>query len=154
MAGPPADVTETFLTERQAEVLSMREDGLTQAEIADEFGTSVPNVSAVERSARENVAAARRTIELARLLGARSRFAVEAGTDLRELVDRVFEAADAVDVRVPHTDPELTALLHDQLADRLDGRRITAPVGVGVAADGSVVTFPAGADGGSTGDAP
>lgn len=143
MADTPVDVSQTFLTERQAEVLSMREDGLTQAAIADELGTSVPNVSAVERSARENVAAARRTVTLARLLGARSRFAVEAGTDLRELVDRVYAAADAVDVRVPHTDPELTALLHDQLGDRLDGRQVTAPVRVGVAADGSVVTFPA-----------
>ena len=56
---PPTSVEDTFLTERQAEVLALRTDGLTQREIADRLGTSVANVSGVESSARRNVAAAR-----------------------------------------------------------------------------------------------
>lgn len=143
MGEPPVDVAETFLTERQAQVLELREAGHTQATIAGRLGTSVANISAIERSARSNVAAARRTLDLAALLGARARFTAPAGTDLRTVVDRVFEAADAVDVRVPRSDPELTARLADRLADRLDGRQLTASVEVGVRADGEVVTFPA-----------
>lgn len=142
MADPPVDVSDTFLTERQAEVLGLRDAGLTQREIAAQLGTSVANISSVESAARENVAAARRTIALVRVLEARTRVTVVAGTDLRTLVDRIFEAADGVDVRVTHTDPELTALLHDQLGERLDGRQVIEPVEVGLTATGSVVVFP------------
>lgn len=144
MVDVPADASATALTERQAEVLAMRAAGRTQAEVAEALGTTVANVSAVERAARENVAAARRTLELVRVLEARTRVTAGAGTDLRELVDRLYEAADGVDVRVAHTDPELTALLHDRLEERLDGRRLTAAAEVGLTADGSVVVFPAG----------
>lgn len=144
MPDVPADVSSTVLTERQAEVLAMRAAGRTQAEIAASLGTSVANVSAVERAARENVAAARRTIELVRMLEARTRISAAAGTDLRALVDRVYAAADDVDLRLPHSDPELTALLHDRLGDRLDGRELTGPVDVGLTATGSIVVFPGG----------
>lgn len=143
MPDPPVDASGTVLTERQAEVLAMREAGHTQAAIAETLGTSVANVSAVERAARENVAAARRTLELVRVLEARTRVAAGAGTDLRDLVDRIYEAADEAGIRVPHTDPVLSALLHDRLGDRLDGRRLMGPVEVGLTADGSVVVFPA-----------
>lgn len=141
MADRPVDPSATVLTERQVEVLAMREAGHTQAEIAETLGTSVANVSAVERAARENIDSARQTIELVRLLEARTRVTVPAGTDLRQLVDRLYEAADDAEVRVAHTDPELTGLLHERLGDRLDGRQLTAPVEVGLTGEGSVVVF-------------
>lgn len=141
MADQP-DPSGTVLTDRQVEVLAMREAGRTQAEIAETLGTSVANVSAIERAARENVESARRTLDLVRVLKSRTRVRVEGGTDLRLLVDRIFEAADEVDVRVSHTDPELTALLHDRLGDRLDGRQLVGPVEVGLSGDGSVDVFP------------
>lgn len=147
MTDIPEDVSSTALTERQAEVLAMRATGQTQTEIAGALGTSVANVSAVERAARENVTAARRTLDLVRVLEAQTRVAAGAGTDLRELVDRIYEAADAVNVRVHHTDPELTALLHERLDDRLDGRQLTGEVEVGLTAEGSVVVFQVGEPG-------
>lgn len=137
-----ADASGTVLTERQVEVLALRESGYTQAEIAETLGTSVANVSSIERAARENVAAARRTLHLVRVLEARTRVTAEAGTDLRRLVDRIYASADEADVRVSHTDPELTALLHDRLGPRLDGRQLTAAVEVGLTRNGSVVVFP------------
>lgn len=142
MSDVPVDPSGTVLTERQAQVLAMRGVGRTQAEVAETLGTSVANVSGIERAARENIEAARRTLELVRVLEARTRITAAAGTDLRHLVDRIFEAADDMELRVRHTDPELTALLHDRLGDRLDGRRLTATVEVGLTADGSIVLFP------------
>lgn len=142
MSDVPVDPSGTVLTERQAQVLAMRGVGRTQAEVAETLGTSVANVSGIERAARENIEAARRTLELVRVLEARTRITAAAGTDLRHLVDRIFEAADDMELRVRHTDPELTALLHDRLGDRLDGRCLTATVEVGLTADGSIVLFP------------
>ena len=147
MAEPRADVSETFLTERQAQVLALRNDGLTQREIADRLGTSVANVSGVESSARRNVEAAARTLELARLLECAVRFPVEAGVDLRDLVDEVYARGDGADLRVAYAEPELTTRLHDLLGDRFEERRLVEAVEVGITGDGEVLAFPLGSEG-------
>lgn len=144
MADPPADVSETFLTERQAEVLALRNDGLTQREIADRLGTSVANVSGVESSARRNVAAAARTLDLARLLECSVRFPVAAGVDLRELVDEVYAHGDDADLRIAHAEPELTTHLHELLDGLIEDRRLVESVEVGVTREGEVLAFPLG----------
>ena len=140
MADPPADHGATFLTERQTQVLSRRHAGLTQREIAEELGTSVPNISAVERAARDNVERARRTVELAGRLEAAVRFVQPQGTHLRELVEAVYAAGDEAGVKLPVADPELAAYLRVALRDRFEGRRLVEPVEVGVTPDGDVVT--------------
>lgn len=139
---PPTSVEDTFLTERQAEVLALRNDGLTQREIADRLGTSVANVSGVESAARRNVGAAARTLDLARVLRCAVRFQAEAGTDLRELVDAIYERGDAAGLRVAHAEPELTTRLHDLLGDRVEARRLTEDTEMGITAGGDVVAFP------------
>lgn len=144
MADPPADVTETFLTERQAEVLAMRNDGLTQREIADRLGTSVANVSGVESSARRNVAAAARTLDLARLLECSVRFTADAGEDLRDLVDDVYARGDESDLRVAYAEPELTTRLHDLLGELIEERCLVETVEVGITRGGEVLAFPLG----------
>lgn len=142
MADAPADVSGTFLTERQAEILELRHRGLTQPEIAERLGTSVANVSAVEKSARTNVERARRTDSLARLLRSAVRFTAAEGTDLRDVVDRVYEHGNRSDVKVTYGDPELTTYLRSCLGDRLDGNVLTATTQVGITPDGDVVTHP------------
>ena len=139
---PPTSVEDTFLTERQAEVLALRNDGLTQREIADRLGTSVANVSGVESAARRNVHSAARTIDLARVLRCSVRFPAVAGTDLRELVDAIYERGDEAGLRVSHAEPELTTRLHDLLGDRIEARRLTEDTEIGITADGGVVAFP------------
>jgi len=144
MADPPVDVTDTFLTERQAEVLALRNDGLTQREIADRLGTSVANVSGIESSARRNVEAADRTVELARLLRCSVRVSAEPGADLRDLVDDIYALGDASGLRVAYAEPELTTHLHDVLGEVIRERRLTGTVEVGLTAAGEVVVFPTG----------
>jgi DNA-binding protein, Tfx family len=56
----------TTLTERQVEVLELREQGQTQQELADHFGTTDSNISAIERAAEQNIEKARRRLELVR----------------------------------------------------------------------------------------
>lgn len=141
---PPASVEDTFLTERQAEVLTFRNAGLTQREIAERLGTSVANVSGIEAAARRNVEAAKRTVAIAKLLGCSVRFRAEAGDDLREVVDEIYERGDASGLRVAHPEPELTTHLHDLLGDRIAARRLTDDVEVGLTAEGEVVASPSG----------
>lgn len=136
----------TSLTARQAEVLMLRREELTQSAIADKLGTSVANVSAVESAGRENIERARRTLILAYRLAAAHWFTANRGTHLRELVEDVYAHGDAVDVKVTFSHPELSAFLHVQFQDRLDGRRLMVPVALGITPDGSVLTEPPATD--------
>ena len=134
----PAD---TFLTDRQAEILALRHEGLTQREIADRLDTTVPNISAIEKAARGNVARARRTVDLAERIETDVWIEQPAGAHLRDLVEAIYAAGDEAGVKVTFSDPELAAYLHVHLSDRLDGRRLTVPVELGITPDGGVVTY-------------
>lgn len=142
MADFPVDPAETFLTARQEEVVTLRWNGRTQPEIADRFGTSVANVSAIEKRARDNVDRASRTIDLANGIRAAFWVAVEGGDHLREVVEAVYAGGDDAGIKVPYSDPELSTYLDVRLRDRLDGRRLTEGLRVGVTADGDVVIHP------------
>ncbi|QSG04698.1 Tfx family DNA-binding protein [Halapricum desulfuricans] len=132
------DSEESILTRRQAEVLALRERGLTQSEIADRFGTSRANVASIESSARENVRKARDTVAVAEALRSPVQVEVEAGSDLYDVPADVFDACDDADVKVPHTAPELLNTIADAAGDAVVGRQVRTDLLVCVGADGSV----------------
>jgi hypothetical protein len=135
------DTDETVLTDRQVEVLELRERGHTQREVADELGTTDSNVSAVERAAEANVKKARRTLELVRTLRAPARFSVEAGTSFDDLVSRVYDAGDDAGVTVDYCRPELYAHLYGALDGSVSRNRVVTPVTVGLTREGEVKVF-------------
>jgi len=128
----------SVLTRRQAEVLALRERGLSQATIADMLGTSRANVSGVEKSARENVSKARETVEFAAALDAPVQVEVDSGTDLYDVPQRVYAACDEAGVKVNHTAPDLMKLVSDEAGDAVLGREVQRKLLVGVSADGAV----------------
>ena len=132
------DAGESVLTRRQAEVLALRERGVSQAAIGDALGTSRANVSSVEASARENVRKARETVAFAAALQAPVRIEVDAGTDLYDVPSRVYEACDNASVKVSHAAPELMKYISDAAGDAVDGRAVREPILVGVTHDGDV----------------
>ena len=132
------DAEESVLTRRQAEVLALRERGLTQSAIGERLGTSRANVSAVERAARNNVARARETAAFADVLAAPARVPVDAGDDLYDVPARVYDAADAADVKVSQTASDLRRTVAAAVGDAVDGRRVVDPLLVGVTREGRV----------------
>jgi Tfx family DNA-binding protein len=132
------DPEESVLTRRQAEVLALRERGLTQSTIAEEFGTSRANVASIESSARENVRKARETVAVAEALRAPVQVEISAGTDLYDVPPAVFEACDEADVKVPHTAPELLSNVGEASGDAVVGREVRMDILLSVGTDGSV----------------
>ncbi|WP_435155817.1 Tfx family DNA-binding protein [Haladaptatus sp. DFWS20] len=128
----------SVLTERQAEVLALRERGVAQADIADRLGTSRANVSSVEASARENVSKARETIAFAEALRAPVRIEVEPSTDLYDVPSRVYDACDNAGVKVNHAAPELMKRISDEAGDAIEGRAVRTSLFIGVTQDGEV----------------
>jgi len=131
----------TVLTDRQVEVLELRERGHTQREVAEALGTTDSNVSAVERAAEENVEKARRTLDLVRTLRAPTRFTVPAGACFEDLVDRIYERGDEAGLKVEYCRPELYAHLYGALDDVADENMLAAEVTVGLTTDGDVKVF-------------
>lgn len=137
------ETAETFLTDRQVEVLRLREEGYTQREVADRIGTTDANVSAVERAARENVAKARRTLELAQTIRSPARITVESGVSFDGLVERIYEAGDETGVKIEYARPELYGWLYDELAAHAEENVVQTTVEVSVTSDGDVTVDPA-----------
>lgn len=135
-AGYVAD--ESVLTPRQAEVLALREHGLTQTDIADRLGTSRANVSSVESSARSNVEKATATVAVAEALEAPVSLQIAPDTDLYDVPDRIYAACDEAGVKVESSTPELLSTITDRGAGAFDGRRLVEPLTVAVTAEGEI----------------
>lgn len=129
------------LTQRQVEVLELRERGLTQQEVANRLGTTASNVSRVESAAERNIRKARRTLEVARLVRAPVAIEVAPGTPFDDLVDTVYERADDAGLKLEYCVPELYSHLYTHLEEVADGNEIRAPVEVGLTTDGQVDVY-------------
>ena len=132
------DTDGTILTDRQVEVLELRERGLTQRAVADRIGTSDANVSAIERAAEANVEKARRTLELVRTVRAPVRFEVPAGVSFDDLVSRVYDRGDEAGVKLSYCRPELYTHLYSVLEPATSANELDASVTVGLTRDGDV----------------
>lgn len=126
------------LTRRQAEVLALRERGLSQAEIADLLGTSRANVSGVESSARRNVERARETVAFAEALAAPVGIQVPSGTNVYDVPVEIYEACDEAGVKVNYSGAELMRVVSEDVPGAVADERIVAPLLISVDADGEV----------------
>lgn len=132
------DPGENVLTRRQAAVLALRERGLAQAAIAERLGTSRANVANVEARARENVRKAREAVEFAEALRSPVRVTIDAGTDIYDVPDAVYAAADEASVTVDHGAPDLMKRVVDAAGDSIRDRVVVAPLLVSVTREGQV----------------
>jgi hypothetical protein len=132
------DTDGTFLTERQKQVLVLRQEGKTQREIADEFGTSASNVSMIESTADENVEKARRTVELAKYIRTPNRVDVEPGDHIDDIVETVYDMGDVQGVKIEYSRPELYSHIYTSLSELFEGEYFDASVGIGITDDGKV----------------
>jgi Tfx family DNA-binding protein len=132
------DEEASVLTRRQAEVLALRERGASQAEIADMLGTSRANVSGVESAARDNVERARETIAVAAALAAPVQVSIEAGTDIYDIPEAVYDACDEAGVKVAHSGADLLGVVSDAVPGTVEDRTVVAPITVSVGTDGEV----------------
>jgi len=131
----------TTLTDRQVEVLELREQGLTQREVAERLGSTGSNVSAIERAAERNVEQARGTLQLIRTLRSPVRLTVDADTTFDDLIDTVYERGDEDGVKIAYCRPELYAHLFGQLEPYTTRNRLDRAVEIGLTRDGEVKVF-------------
>lgn len=132
------DADENVLTRRQAEVLALREHGLRQLDIANLLGTSRANVSNIEGSARKNVEKATETVNFAEALGAPVRVEIPADSDLYEVPNMIYDAADEAEIEVSYTAPDLMKLVSDRASAVVKGRNVKQRLVVSVTDEGTI----------------
>lgn len=102
---------ESFLTERQLKVLQLRSLGRSQQEIADILGTTRSNISILEKRAHENIQKAENTLQQWKMIRAPISLKVSAGTDVFDIPDRIFKAADQKSMQLPVTSLDIVTQL-------------------------------------------
>lgn len=130
---------ESILTPRQIEILKLRSQGYKTGEIAKKLGTSAANISATEKTARENIERARSTIEFVKMLEAPLWLSFEPESDLNEVVKEIYAAADAKGIWISHSFPSLANIIQKEAGNKIKGRRVVARLEVAIGKDGSVM---------------
>jgi len=135
------DAEATTLTDRQVEVLELRERGHTQREVADRLGTTDSNVSAIERAAEENVEKARRTLELVQTIRAPVHTTLPKGSYFDDVVDEIYDRGDEAGIKIDYCRPELYSHLYGLLEPHTSENQLDTSVRVGITEDGEVEVF-------------
>ncbi|GEM_PF-741004 len=133
------NIKDTHLTKRQFEVLRMRREGRTLAKIAAELRTSRSNVSAILKTAEENIGRARNTLKLIETIKWPIKIDVKAGSNVYEVSERVFSKADRKRIKVSHNYSEVVRLITETLGwKNLKRRKALRDFAVMVSKEGMV----------------
>ena len=129
----------TFLTHRQIEVLALRERGLSQKDIASQFGTTIANISSIETNARHNIDKAKKTLLLSEFIQCIVIFNSSKGSDLWDIASQIYAAADNNNIKISYTEPELIAFINGELKKYIKNRKTTMDIDIGLTARGSLI---------------
>ncbi len=130
---------ETTLTERQIEVLMLREKGLSQTEISKRLGTTKANICSIEKRARENIQKAENTLRVFRFIKAPIWITVEAGSNLVDVPKVIFSEANKHGIRIPHTGPEIVNVVKESARTRIREWHVLKPLEIAVTKEGEVI---------------
>lgn len=119
------NVIETHLTKKQFEILRMRMEGKSLAEIAKRFGTSRSNVSRIARMAEQNIEKSKNTVKLVETMNWPVKVHVRAGENIYEVSEMVFREADGKRIDVSHNYSEIVRLITESLGRKNIRRRKT-----------------------------
>jgi HTH-type transcriptional regulator, fmd operon transcriptional regulator len=130
---------ESLLTDRQYEVLRLRQQGLSQAEVAKSFGTTRSNISILEKRAHDNIERAKRTLQQWMMIQAPISLKVREGTDVFDLPKMIFEAADRRSLQLPTTSLDIIVQLRRKAPQLFRRRAIMKDVEIFVTEEGEIL---------------
>jgi len=135
--------SESLLTSRQALVLKMRRQGLSQQEVAEVLGTTRSNVSILEKRALVNVGRARATLKEWTMIQAPVSITVPAGTDLFEVPALVFAEADRSGIKLDVGSVDIVVQIRSKAPKALKKRVVIRGLQVAVTEEGTVLVLEA-----------
>jgi len=135
---------DSLLTERQLQVLKLRRQGRSQQEIADLLGTTRSNISILEKRAHQNISRAERTLQQWMMIRAPISLHVPAGTDVFDLPEKVFSAADQKSLQLPVTSLDILVSLRRRAPHLFRKRAVLKDVDIYVTDEGELLVMESG----------
>lgn len=114
---------ESFLTEKQKEILRLKVKGLSQAEIARKLETSRANINSILKRADENIEKSKNTLKIYRKIKSPVKVKIRVNDDIINGIEKLLSKADEEKIHVSSDIPELVSKIKRESNDRLQGRR-------------------------------
>jgi HTH-type transcriptional regulator, fmd operon transcriptional regulator len=130
---------DSLLTERQLEGLKLRQLGLSQAEVAERFGTTRSNISILEKRAHDNIERAKRTLQQWMMIRAPISLKVREGTDVFDIPKMIFEAADKRSLQLPTTSLDIIVQLRRKAPQLFRRRAVMKDMEIFITEEGEIL---------------
>lgn len=129
--------SDTFLTERQIEVLKMRKQGLTQEKIAKQLKTTRANVSILEKRAYENIRRAKATLETVNRLELPTIITVLPNTIITDIPRLILDKADDKGVRIKGSCMDILETVRIKARKKIKGHHVRSAITIEIMPDGT-----------------
>ena len=111
MPARPKDQNNSFLTERQREIMRMRRNNMKKSEIAKVLNITRQDVTILEKRAMINIEKAFNTIQMAYEEGLSVRVAIGKDTQILDAIKEILTAGDRKNIKIRSSIPEIFTLL-------------------------------------------
>jgi Tfx family DNA-binding protein len=119
-------------------VLRLRQEGLTQDDIAKRIKTTRANVSLIEKRARENIDRSKETLKEWNSIISPVRLVIKAGTDVMKVPEQVFDEADKASIHVRVNSLDLLTRIKKEKGNIISNRSLTEDLEIDIAESGEV----------------
>ena len=120
----------TLLTPRQAEIISLRASGLTTKQIASRIGTGEKNVIIIESRIHRKIEEAVNTIRYLQSLKDSLTLKIDTGTDLLDAVRQILDFCDKRGIKIKGNIIDVLSSLRSGTFGRIDSGKILDPLNV------------------------
>jgi HTH-type transcriptional regulator, fmd operon transcriptional regulator len=132
------DEKDIFLTDKQVEILRLKKKGMSQADIARSMKTTRGNICIIENTALKNVEKAKNTIKFYKALEAPIWITLPAGTDLYDIPEKLFKAADRKRIKIAIDSAMVIVKLKTEAQEKVHGRLTVDEIDISVDEYGNI----------------
>lgn len=130
----------SFLTERQVEILRLRRNNVSRGDIAKSLRITRQDVTILEKRAMNNVERAFNTINLAAMEGYSVRVKLTKGTPILDAIKEILDAGNRNGVKVGLSIPELFTLIRMNQEGKIKQGILFSDMDVNILQNGRLIT--------------
>jgi Tfx family DNA-binding protein len=128
-----------FFTQQQLEILKLRNQGLTQKEIAERIGTTRENVSAIEKRIKRNIEKIKESLEILKNFGFLLEIKIEPGTHIIEVPKIIYKEADKLKVKVKGSFIQIYEDVRFKAKNKIKGSQVAKEIRILILPNGDYI---------------
>jgi len=125
-----------LLTNRQIEILKMRNKGLTQEAISLKLKTTRENISIIEKRANRNIKLAQDTLSALKTFGVSFSIFIKPGTNLVDIPRIIFDKSDESNIKVKANFTQIFEEIRFKAYEKVRRFKVIKPITIKILPDG------------------